>query len=100
MLFYRMLTEERSISPEELIRSFGWTKKDTQIQQDVQEFSCLFFEVLEQKVMDKHKIGYINSVSELFCGELTHYIQCCNVGKVVYILILEHKIRKDFSIFI
>ena len=43
LLFYRMLYEERPVSPEQLVRSFGWTKKETQVQQDVQEFSCLFF---------------------------------------------------------
>jgi hypothetical protein len=36
MLFYKMLNEERAVSPEELIKSFGWSKKDTQVQQDVQ----------------------------------------------------------------
>lgn len=44
------------------------------MQQDVQEFSCLFFEALEKTV---------GAVEELFCGELTHYIQCSHVGTVL-----------------
>lgn len=51
MLFYKLLEDEKSVSPEELIKSFGWSKKDAKVQQDVQEFSCLFFDVLERKVM-------------------------------------------------
>jgi len=43
LLFYRMLTEEKAVPTEELVRSFGWSKKDVQVQQDAQEFSCLFF---------------------------------------------------------
>jgi hypothetical protein len=76
MLFYRMLKEERAVSPEDLIRSFGWSKKDAQVQQDVQEFSCLFFDILERKVEVPKKKGVVGSVGELFCGELIHYIQC------------------------
>lgn len=82
MLFYRMMEEEKAVSPEELIRSFGWSKKDAKVQQDVQEFSCLFFDVLERKVVVPHPPGHVANIAELFCGELTHYIQCCHVGTV------------------
>jgi oligoendopeptidase F len=68
MLFYRMLTEGKSGSPEELIKSFGWSKKDAQVQQDVQEFSCLFFDILERKVVVLDRMGCFGSVGELFCG--------------------------------
>lgn len=38
------------------------------MQQDVQEFSCLFFDILERKVLVRdHKARY-PSISELFCG--------------------------------
>lgn len=50
MLFYKMMEDEKAVSPEDLIKSFGWSKKDAKVQQDVQEFSCLFFDVLERKV--------------------------------------------------
>lgn len=95
MLFYRMLKEEKAVSPEELIRSFGWSKKDAQVQQDVQEFSCLFFDILERKV----EVGgeKQRDVGGLFCGEQTHYIQCCDVGIVSVILTLEQRIRRDSS---
>jgi hypothetical protein len=76
-----MLSEEKPVSPEELVRSFGWTKKETQVQQDVQEFSCLFFEALERTVSASGNRW--SSVPELFCGELVHYIQCCHVGTVL-----------------
>ncbi len=45
-----MMEDEKAVSPEDLIKSFGWSKKDAKVQQDVQEFSCLFFDVLERKV--------------------------------------------------
>lgn len=82
MLFYRMLEEEKAVSPEELIRSFGWSKKEAQVQQDVQEFSCLFFDILERKVEVSNPPGAFTNITEMFCGELTHYIQCSNVGIV------------------
>lgn len=50
LLFCKMLREEKAVSPEELIRSFGWSKKEMQIQQDAQEFSCLFFDALERTI--------------------------------------------------
>jgi hypothetical protein len=62
MLFFKMMVEERAVSPEELIRSFGWTKKDAQVQQDVQEFSCLFFDILERKVAVPRSPGSFASV--------------------------------------
>lgn len=79
MLFYRMQIEEKAVSPEELIKSFGWSKKDMQVQQDVQEFSCLFFEILERKVIVNQPLGRIQSIPTLFCGELSNYIECINV---------------------
>lgn len=81
LLFYRMLSEEKSVSPEDLVRSFGWSKKEVQIQQDAQEFSCLFFDALERTI--EHRGGKWGSVPDLFCGELVHYIQCSNVGTVL-----------------
>lgn len=53
-----------------------------QIQQDAQEFSCLFFEVLENKLAEACPHSKHMSLNDLFCGELTHYIDCEEVGKV------------------
>lgn len=50
ILFYRLGNDQKAVSAEPLVRSFGWSKKDSQVQQDAQEFSCLFFEVLERKL--------------------------------------------------
>ena len=50
ILFYRLAHDQKSVSAEQLVKSFGWSKKEAQIQQDAQEFSCLFFEVLERKL--------------------------------------------------
>lgn len=79
MLFYDLFHEDRAVSSEQLVRSFGWTKKDVQIQQDAQEFSCKFFEVLEDKLREACPESKHMSINELFEGELTHYIQCVEV---------------------
>ena len=46
ILFYRLAHDQKPVSAEQLVKSFGWSKKESQIQQDAQEFSCIFFEVL------------------------------------------------------
>lgn len=50
LLYKLSLTDEKSVSTDSLIKSYGWTKEENFVQQDVQEFSCLFFEVLERKI--------------------------------------------------
>lgn len=45
-VFYKLAEDSKSVSTEQLSKSYGWTKKETWVQQDIQEFSCLFFEVL------------------------------------------------------
>ncbi len=42
-VFYKLATDTKPVSTEQLSKSYGWTKKETWVQQDVQEFSCLFF---------------------------------------------------------
>lgn len=36
ILFYRLAHDQKSVSAEQLVKSFGWSKKEAQIQQDAQ----------------------------------------------------------------
>ena len=46
-LFFKLSTSKnKSVSTEQLSKSYGWSKKDVDIQQDIQEFSCLMLEAL------------------------------------------------------
>lgn len=45
-VFYRLAHDSKPVSTEQLSKSYGWSKKEAWVQQDIQEFSCLFFEVL------------------------------------------------------
>lgn len=84
-LFYSLDHSEKSASPEALVKSFGWGRHEASIQQDAQEFSCLFFEALEHKLNDSApKKGYKSrTIDNLFKGTLNHYIRCKNVGTVI-----------------
>lgn len=43
-VFYKLSNNDlKPVSTEQLSKSYGWTKKETWVQQDIQEFSCLFF---------------------------------------------------------
>lgn len=82
VLFHKLDNEQKPVSAEQLVKSFGWSKKEVNIQQDAQEFSCLFYDVLERKLQEACPDPKHMSMSELFEGKLRNLIECLDVGNV------------------
>jgi ubiquitin C-terminal hydrolase len=79
-LFLRLLRGDQAVDTDSLCRSYGWNRKQFGQQQDIQEFSCLFFEVLEKKVNENPATRH--AISRYFHGALVNYIQCKHVEYV------------------
>ena len=75
-LFFDLTTNHSPVSAKNLIKSFGWTREQIQIQHDVQEFNQLLIEVMENKMKGTADEG---SFSKMFTGKYNNYIQCLNV---------------------
>eukprot|EP00055_Hartaetosiga_balthica_P000574 m.136939 g.136939 ORF g.136939 m.136939 type:complete len:1111 (-) comp11081_c0_seq1:147-3479(-) len=75
-VFFRLETKDDAISTTELTRSFGWTGADSFLQHDVQEFSRVLMDNLEEKMKNTPSDGTIKS---LFCGKTKSYIRGINV---------------------
>lgn len=75
-LFYDLIIGSSPASTNQLIKSFGWSKNDTMIQHDVQEFNLLLGEIMKKKL--KGTPGE-ETFSNLFEGKLINYIECVNV---------------------
>ena len=76
-LFYSLKCGKKAVSTQELIKSFGWDKKQASFQQDIQEFCLLLMEAIEKKLKGIDK--FENVVSELFEGKVLNYINCVDV---------------------
>ncbi|EAR85885.2 ubiquitin carboxy-terminal hydrolase (macronuclear) [Tetrahymena thermophila SB210] len=77
VLFYQLQSRGSYCTTTELLKSFQWDKSKARIQQDVQEFSCLFIEYLESKA---EKIPQLKGqIKHLFQGKIQNYIKCINV---------------------
>ncbi|KAL4510627.1 hypothetical protein ABPG72_004781 [Tetrahymena utriculariae] len=77
VLFYQLQSRQSHCTTTELLKSFQWDKSKARIQQDVQEFSCLFIEYLESKA---EKIPQLKGqIKHLFQGKIQNYIKCINV---------------------
>ena len=74
-LFCLMQLSPTSPSTQELIHSFGWTDRDSFIQNDVQEFLRVLIANLEEK-LDKTELK--GSIQALFSGESVQEIKCIN----------------------
>lgn len=85
LLFHKLDNEQKPVSAEQLVKSFGWSKKETSIQQDAQEFSCLFYDALERKLQLACPNPEHMSMSELFEGKLLHLIDCSHVRNVHFL---------------
>ena len=78
-VFYQLQTSNSSVSTKQLTSSFGWDSLDAFMQHDVQEFSRVLIDSLEETIkktqsnLDKHVIN------KLFEGQSESYIQCMNV---------------------
>ena len=75
-LFFDLTTNHSPVSARNLIKSFGWTREQIQIQHDVQEFNQLLIEVMENKMRGTPVEG---SFSKMFTGKYNNYIECINV---------------------
>lgn len=75
-LFCLLQLSPSSVSTQKLIESFGWTRRESFIEHDIQEFIRVLISNLEEKLKPTELNG---KVAEIFKGEMTHYIKCLNV---------------------
>jgi ubiquitin C-terminal hydrolase len=75
-VFYNMQTKEAPVETEVLTRSFGWDSADAFEQHDVQEFSRVLLDSLEETMKGT---SMTNTVTSLFQGQTQMYINCKNV---------------------
>lgn len=64
------------MSTTELTKSFGWDTRDAFMQHDVQEFSRVLMDNLEEKMKNTPVNG---TVKRLFAGRMKSYVRCINV---------------------
>jgi ubiquitin carboxyl-terminal hydrolase 7 len=76
-VFYHLQTNLKSVDTKALTKSFGWGSMDSFMQHDVQEFSRLLCDKLEEKMKNTKVDGMI---AELFQGKLENFIECINVN--------------------
>lgn len=69
-LFYDLMSSPTSASTSKLTKSFGWDSADAFQQHDVQEFSRVLLDRLEDK---------LEGIPKLFCGTSEMFIECVNV---------------------
>ena len=79
-VFYHLecaeLAGASEVGTEQLTRSFGWTRADVMVQQDVQEFARMLCDALQQS-MRAH--GVRDAVAELFEGRTSSLTRCTRV---------------------
>ncbi|XP_050540342.1 ubiquitin carboxyl-terminal hydrolase 47-like [Daktulosphaira vitifoliae] len=83
-LFVELLGPDTSaVKTNGLTKSLDWTQKDTDIQQDVQEFGRYFLGILDEKLQLSSSA---NMISHLFSGIQVEYLTCtmCNISKEQY----------------
>jgi len=76
-LFYNLKYSRKPVQTNELIKSFGWDKKQAWIQQDVQEFCILLLAALENKTKGIDEVE--GKINDLFEGKVSSIIKCINV---------------------
>jgi hypothetical protein len=75
-LFHDLTIEDRPISTNRLISSFGWGRDDVLVQHDVQEFNLKLSEFIENKMKGTEAEG---TFDYLFQGKVKTYIECLNI---------------------
>lgn len=75
-LFYNLQHSEKSVSTQELTKSFGWNANDTATQHDVQEFNRVLQDKVEEKMKGTPAEG---TIEKMFRGSYVNFIQCTNV---------------------
>ncbi len=85
-VFYHLQTSNQAVSTTELTKSFGWKSLDSFMQHDVQEFSRILQDKLEEKMKGTPAEG---AIPQLFKGQMKNYIKCMNVD-------YESSVTEDF----
>ena len=76
-IFYKLQTSPTPTSTIEMTKSFGWDSAESFMQHDVQEFSRVLLEDLENKMKGSDVEG---TVERLFCGKLKNVLKCIEVN--------------------
>jgi len=66
-----------SVSTKPLTKSFQWEESTSFEQHDIQEFSSVLFDAIEQSMKDPSKDSFIN---ELYEGTTVNYVKCLECG--------------------
>lgn len=85
-VFYHLQTSSQPVDTTELTKSFGWKSLDSFMQHDVQEFSRILQDRLEEKMKGTPAEG---AIPLLFKGQMKNYIKCMNVD-------FESSVIEDF----
>jgi ubiquitin carboxyl-terminal hydrolase 7 len=75
-VFYRLQFSSKAPGTKELTTSFGWNRRDSFVQHDVQELNRVFCDNLEEKMKGTISEGI---VEKLFRGQILNYIKCKSV---------------------
>jgi ubiquitin carboxyl-terminal hydrolase 7 len=75
-IFYELQFSDTSVDTGSLTTSFGWDTIESFYQHDVQEFSRILLDKLEEKMKGTPVDG---TIKDLFCGTLRSYIKCVDV---------------------
>ena len=76
-IFYKLQSSTTPPSTTEMTKSFGWDSAESFMQHDVQEFSRVLLEDLENKMKGTEVEG---TVERLFRGKLKNVLKCINVN--------------------
>lgn len=75
-IFYKLQTNQSPPSTTEMTKSFGWDTAESFMQHDVQEFSRVLMDDLENKMKGSEVEG---TVERLFRGKLKNVLKCTQV---------------------
>eukprot|EP00808_Paulinella_micropora_P028884 g31484.t1 len=80
-LFFNMQTSEKTVNTTQLTKSFGWDDGDAFMQHDVQEFSRVLLDSLEESMKKRKEQpdNSENSIAALFQGKSQLFLECINV---------------------
>lgn len=75
-MFFQLQYSMRSVSTEDLTKSFGWDSSGSLMQEDVHEFNKILCETLEEKMKGSKACGLTDKI---FAGHILKFIRCLNV---------------------
>lgn len=75
-VFYQLQTTDDAVDTQKLTQSFGWDSFESFMQHDVQEFSRVLCDNLEEKMKETRVDG---KIAQLFRGKQKMYVKCIHV---------------------